>query len=901
MLRFLRRRSDEDFAREIDAHVALEIDEQIARGVQPDEARAAAQRALGNATRLREDFHERSPWFAFDTLQQDVRYGLRSLRRAPLVTLVAIGSLALGIGANTAIFTLVKATVLQPLAIPQPERVFVVYRSAGEARRGDFHYSEFLRLRDGVSDLATLAGYGSWGGPIEFENEKTSGGFAIVTNELFEVLALPPLIGRWPTVDEERKRAQVAVIGARFWREALHADPSVLGRAIRLNGQPYVIVGVAPERLGLSAESGGSVVVPVTTMPALVTDMPMDWLDEARLASAGGSPERSWLSPVSWLSVAARLRPGVTPEMLEARLRAIDPARDSRVPGGAPGDSLVLVPARDAALPFASRAAVLRFLMLLSSTVALVLLIGCANLALVILARGEERRREMSVRVTLGASRWRLTRQLLTESLILAIAGGATGLVLSRVLLRALAIFSLPGDVAVAGLALTPDAGVLAFAGLVSVLTALLFGLTPAWHSTSISPISTLKTMGAASGGGRSVVRSLLLGCEVALATVLLVGAGLFVRSVEQGLRADLGYDTGQIILARTELDPRSFDGPRRQAFTERLLARVRQLPGVDAAGLGPSPFSPQGSTTRPVVEGRVFELRNESVQFLHVDPGYRAALGLPLLEGRDLTPRDVPLAGAKTRPPRVALVNQAFVERFLQGRRPIGRRFEPSFRGFDEKDPTVEIVGVVARSRFQELRERNVAAAYTPMEWEQPTSGATLVVRASRRSEELMATVAREIRLLNPDAPPPALTTIHEQLGRMLRPERLGARLLGWFSGLALLLALLGTYGMVSYAVSRRTTEIGIRLALGATPRRVMGQMVRIGLAPVLLGVVVGCTTAWHVTALAQQFLFEISPRDAVSFVGAALLLVVAGAIAAWLPARRAARIEPAEALRAE
>jgi len=288
-------------------------------------------------------------------------------------------------------------------------------------------------------------------------------------------------------------------------------------------------------------------------------------------------------------------------------------------------------------------------------------------------------------------------------------------------------------------------------------------------------------------------------------------------------------------------------------------------------------------------------------VQVLHVDPGYRAALGLRLAEGRDLTPRDVPVAGAKTRPPRVALVNQVFVERFLQGRRPIGRRFQAFSRGPDEKDPTVEIVGVVPGSRFRELRERNVAAVYLPMEWDLSSSGNTLVVRVLRRPEEVMAGVAREIRLLNPDAPAPALTTIHDQLALMLLPERLGARLLGWFSGLALLLALLGTYGLVAYAVSRRTTEIGIRLALGATPRRVIGEMLRVGLVPVVVGMAAGFAVAWHVTALARQFLFEIGPRDAVSFGGSALLLLVTGAIAAWLPARRAAGIEPAEALRAE
>ena len=900
MFRFLRRRSDDEFAREVETHLAIEIEEQIARGVPPDQARAAAGRAFGNPTRVREDFRERSPWFAIDTLLQDVRYGLRSLRRSPLVTLVALGSLGLGIGANTAIFTLVKATVLQPLAIPEPERVFAVYRSTGEAPQPMFGYRDFLNLRNGTADLATLACQGSWGVRIEFGKEKLSGGIGLVSNGFFDVLALPPLAGRWPTLAEERSRAHVVVIGARLWRDAWHADPAVLGRTIRLNTQPYVIVGVAPERLSLNASSGVSVIVPVTTMPLLMSDMPMDWLDQARLTGGGDSAERSWMSPITWLGLTARLRPGVTPEMFEARLRAIDPAVEAGVSVARRPDPLVLVPAREAALPFASRAALTRFLLLLSGTVGLVLLIGCANLALVTLARSEDRRVEMSIRITLGASRWRLTRQLLTESLLLALAGGAAGLVLSRVLLRALAIFSLPGDVPVADLALAPDTNVLVFAALVSFATAMLFGLAPALHSTSISPISTLKMMGTASGVGRSLVRSVLLSSEVALATVLLVGAGLFVRSVERGLRADLGYDTGQVFLAGMELDPRTFDGPRREAFTALLLSRVRQLPGVDAVGFGPSPFWPRGATTRPVVEGRVFELQNESVQYLHVDPGYRAALGLPLLEGRDLRARDVPVAGAKTRPPRVALVNQAFVERFLQGRRPIGRRFEPPSQGADEKDPTVEIVGVVASSRFREIRDRNVAAAYLPMEWDQFTAGDTLIVRGPR-SEAVMATVAREIRLLNPDAPPPALTTIRAKLATMLLPERLGARLLGWFSGLALLLALLGTYGLGAYAVSRRTTEIGIRLALGATPGRMIAQMVRVGLVPVVIGVAAGFGVAWHVTALARQFLFEIGPRDAVSFGASALLLLVTGAIAAWLPARRAAGIEPAEALRAE
>jgi hypothetical protein len=444
-----RRPSDDEFSREVEAHLALEAEERVARGESLDEARHAAARTFGNALAVRERHHERGPWFPIESLWGDVRHGWRMLWRAPVVTIVALASLALGVGANTAIFTLVRATILQPLAVPEPDRAFGIYRvppggAVGTDRRtvhAGFRHVEFRRFRDDAAGVMQVGAIGSWAFPVEARGHTQVRGVSLVSHELFEVLAVKPLLGRWPTAVEEREAAPVAVLSEGFWRGHLDSDPDVVGTAIRVRGRPFTVVGVAPDALRLSAARvSESIFVPLTLMPVLAGDMPFDYLDS-------GAPQFKGMTPWSWLRLVARLRPEVAPSTAEARLRTIDPTIEGfGMQAGPRAVPVSLVPLRDAAVPFHSRPALVRFLGLLAATAALVLLVGCASLATVLLARAEERRREMAVRATLGAGRRRLVRQLLVEATLLAGAGGLAGLAAAHLLLHLLSGSRCQGD-----------------------------------------------------------------------------------------------------------------------------------------------------------------------------------------------------------------------------------------------------------------------------------------------------------------------------------------------------------------------------------------------------------------------------------------------------------------------
>jgi predicted permease len=917
-----RRPSDDEFAREVAAHLALETEERVARGEDPDEARHAATRTFGNAVAVRERHHERSPWFPLESLWGDVRHGWRVLWRAPVVTIVALASLALGVGANTAIFTLVRATILQPLAVPEPHRVFGIYRvppggGAGAAARatfqGSFRHVEYRRFRDDAADVMQVGAIGSWAFPVEARGHTQIRGVSLVSHEFFEVLAVKPLMGRWPTAGEERDAAPVAVLSEGYWRGHVDSDPDVVGTSIRVRGRSFTVVGVAPDALRLSAARvAEGIFVPLTLMPVLAGDMPFDYLDS-------GAPQFKGMTAWSWLRLVARLRPEVAPSPAEARLRTIDPTIEGLgMRAGARSVPVSLVPLRDAAVPFESRPALVRFLGLLAATAALVLLVGCASLATVLLARAEERRREMAVRATLGAGRRRLVRQLLVEATLLAAAGGLAGLAAAHLLLHLLSTFSLPGRLPVEALDLAPDLRVLGFAIALSALTTLACGVAPAWHGTRVDLVRALKAVGTANGSGRSPARALLLGAQVALATVLLVAAGLFVRSVQRGLTADVGFDVQNLVTLPFTLEPERHGVAQRLELSRALVERVRRTPGVAAAAFGPAPFFPgnwQGGQV--TVDGERFDLRDERIQVVYVDPQYRAVVGLPLLEGRDFTERDVDRAttallarqpaasGPASATPgpvdRVALVNEPFARRLVRGPTAVGRRFTPFSRFGDEVDPTVEIIGVVGRARFDDLRQAESPAVYLLRESSALTHAGTILVRTSGPPQAVLEPLAREVRALLPQEPLTPPRVVADDLAGMLLPERLGATLLGWFSTLAFVLAALGTYGVVAYAVARRRLEVGIRLALGARPRDIVAHLARVGVVPVAGGLLVGTVAAWNTTHLARQFLFEVSPRDALAFVASAALLLVAGVVASLLPARRATKIDPATALRAE
>jgi predicted permease len=825
----------------------------------------------------------------------DIRVALRQLAGTPVVTMVAVLSLALGIGANTAIFSLVNSLLLRALPVKDPQRLALLKAGLNDsAGRSSWTFAiwQELHRRPELVDSAF-----AWDDDVRFN--LASGGVAELvdgiwtTAGMFETLGVSPLLGRTFTADDDRRGGgpdgPVAVVSYAFWQRRFGGAADVVGRRLTLERIPFTIVGVMPPGFfGPNVGKQVDVVLPMGAEPLVRgKESTLDQRDY-------------W-----WLSVMVRLKPGQSIDAATEALRGVQPQiRRATLPVGEwPAQDLekylsekfTLVPAATGDSSIRTRYG--RPLLTVMVVVVLVLLIACANVANLQLARATARRHEWSVRLALGASRWRLVRLLLTESLVLSIVGAGLGALIARWGSQLL-VQQLSTQNVTVFLNLSPDWRVLAFTSGVTVATALLFGAAPALRAAGVAPMEAIKEQGRSAGAGssRASVTSALVVLQVALSVMLVVAAALFLRTFSKLATLDLGFEPDRVLVVTMNAQRAPLEPSQRMAAYERALEAVQALPGVQHAALSPlTPISGHNWGNRFEVSDGVPLADNQRSAFRNqVTPGFFDTYGQRLVAGRAFTDRD------RDGAPRVAIVNEAFARRFLNGANPIGHTIHRPRAVTPE--PDMEIVGVVADAVYRRLRDPAPPTVYSPAA--QTTAGPATIeynmsVRAASDSPaQLSRSIADAIGGVNRDL---TLTfrPLAEQINGALTQERIVAILAGFFGALALLLAGLGLYGVTSYAVLRQRAEIGIRMALGAAPRSV----VRLVVSRVAMLVVAGIVTGMAVSLWASQFvstlLYGIEPRDPATLAGSAAVLAAVGALAGWLPAYRASRIDPAQVLR--
>ncbi len=818
----------------------------------------------------------------------DIRNALRALRATPVVTVVAVLSLALGIGANTAIFSLVNCLLLRALPVRDPQRLVVLDKGSWSNPIWEQIRNRQRECFDGATAWSATRFDLAQGGKAELvEGLWTSGGF-------FEVLGVPAILGRTFQASDDRRGGgpdgPAAVISYSFWQRHLGGAADAVGRAIALNRVSFTIIGVTPPGFyGPQIGKAFDVAIPIGTEPLLHGKE--SWLDN-------GS---TW-----WLSIMARLKTDQSVKEAENRLRAIQPQiRQATLPSDWHPeylnrylqDAFVLKPA--AGGPSFLRERYGRPLLTLMVIVALVLIIACANIANLFLARANARRHELSLRIALGASRLRLAAQLLAESLMLAGLGAAVGMLTAKwgagLLVRQL---STQKDTIFLDLAL--DGRVLLFTTAIAVTTALLFGTAPAIHAARLEPIEALKSQGRGfAGEGRGVLSNPLVVAQVALSLVLIVAGGLFLRTFSELSNLKLGFDRNPVLIVRMDAQKSTAEPSQRPFLFRRVRDAVASVSGVAHAGVSVvTPVSGSNwNNTLEFPDGPPLSGRERSVQMNLLSPDWFATYGTTILAGRDFDTHDRP--GATP----VAIVNQAFAEKYYGGANPIGRTFRRMARP-GKQPPLMEVVGLVEDSVYRSLREPLSPTFYLPFEqWvgEYMPGDANLSIRAAGgRPELLVKSVTEAISSIDKDL---SLTflPLSDQIDSSLVQERLIAVLAGSFGTLALLLAGIGLYGVTAYSVGRRRREIGIRIALGAVPSSVVRMVVgRVALL-VGLGIAFGAAVSIWASQFVEKLLFGLKARDPLTLVGGAAVLAAIGAVAGWLPAHRATRIEPAEILREE
>ena len=884
-----RRRAEHDLDEEIRAHLELETRENVERGMSPEEARDAALRAFGNVTLTKEE--SRAMWGtrSLEMLWQDVRYGLRMIARNPGFTAVVVLTLALGIGANTALFSLLDAILLRTLPVKQPEQLVVVGASVpGQPGRGSspFSYPVFRELREKNSAFSgmfarsvtpmSMSGVG--------QTERVLG--ELVSGNFFSVLGVNPHLGRvFAEADDQTPGTHpVAVISYNFWQRRFGADPGIVGQTMSLNGYPFTVIGVAGQ---------GFQGVEIGTAPDVRIPLMMD----GQVRPVSGPPIFERRGNM-WLGVMARLKPGISLAQAQAATdTAFQVAREPdvrRIKGDTPDDGsfkslhIQLDSAKTGASSLSRQFS--QPLITLMCLVGIVLLIACLNVANLLLARASTRQKEITVRLALGAGRFRLVRQLLTEGLLLSALGGALGLLFARWGTGALLSFLPQGRIPTV-LEIKPDLRMLGFTLGVTLLTGLLFGLAPALQATRPNLVPALKNETVVVGNRRWELRRLLVILQVALSLVLLVGAGLFMRSLQNLKAVDDGYNPDQVVTLALDPAQSGYKLDQLRSFYALLSERVAALPGVKSATYTRNvPIS--GAYSRIGIEVPGYQPRpgeEMAVLFNQVDSQFFATFGTPLLRGREFNAQDTPES------PKVVIVNDRLARYFFGAENPLGQRITL------ENYQDLEIVGVVADAKYRNLKEAAPQTAYIPFAQYGTLTQRTLCARATGDASALVTAIRREVRSLDPNLPTFNIKTFADQINESVSRERLMALLSSFVGLFALLLASLGLYGVMAYTVARRTREIGIRMALGARAGNVQWLVLRETLLLVLIGVTIGLPVASVATQLTEGLLFGLTANDPLTIALATSMMIAIAALAGYLPARRASRVDPMAALRSE
>lgn len=1014
-----RERMMQDLEQDIREHIETETQDNIARGMSPEEARYAALRKFGNVRRVQEEAREVWSFVWLEQLWQDVRFALRMLRKSPAFTAVAVLTLAFGIGANTAIFSLIDAVLLRSLPVQNPAQLVLLKWSArkspnihGMASWGDCPSD----LRDGRANpsgcsfsepmFREIAAANIFQGTAAFANsgrlDLTGNGPASVINgqlvsgDFFRTMGLNAALGRLlDASDDTATAAPVTVLNYGYWQSAFGGSRDVIGRTIELNAVSFTIVGVAEQRFtGITPGSDYDVWVPLIQGGKINP--------QQKIQSSLGILDRQHDAANWWLTIVGRMKPGTPPAQSQAMASGIfrnemlhgavpmlhgNPTAGAPMPrvgtpagagsGPARGSALAPIPMQDASgnaavqfhrevsgapppqspgdgnalfgLPAPQAAPVsgarpaetpsvpqtfsteednpqvalisaqtglvgtrARYsdpLYLLMLAVGIILLIACANVAGLMLARAAARQKEMAVRLALGAGRARIVRQLLTESVMLSVLGGALGILFAYWGAHAIVSFVSSNQTRSLGFATGVDLRVLGFTVAISLCTGIIFGVAPAFCSVRVNLTPALKegegsSAGAGHAGGKwfSIGNALVV-TQVALAIVVLVGAGLLVRTLQNLRGVDMGFDAHNILIFGIDPTLAGYKGAQADILYRDLQGRLAETPGVKSASYSMMPLLSNGLMITMFHWPGTPADQTAEADMLDVGPNFFETLHIPFLAGREFGAADFEIAAGNggdkpTAAPTPVIVNQAFVEKYLAKENPIGKAFGESAAGpFGAATPGYEIVGVVHDAKYNDLRREIHPMMYQPHH----VGVATFEIRTAADPQALLPAIREVVGQVNADLPLFGVTTQSEQIDRLLFQERLVARLAGFFGVLALVLACIGLYGLLSYEVSRRTREIGIRIALGAQPERVLRLVLRQGIALAIVGVIVGIVVALGVTRYLASMLYEVRASDPVTMIAAAVLLALVALAACYIPARRATRVDPMVALRYE
>ncbi len=864
-------RWDQERERELQTYLEIETDENIARGMKPEDARYAARRKLGNLTQIREEIHRMDSLTFIESLWQDVRCGFRMLRKNLGFALVAVLTLALGIGANTAIFSVIHAVLLRPLPYDNPDRIVVVVESNPSKGFPQFsvsppNYMDWRRDASAFQYISSVSrGNFSYTGGAE--PERLSG--ANVAASFFSVMGAEPALGRvFLPEDDVVGRASVVVLSYGLWTRRFGSDPQVIGKSLVLDGRPYRVVGVMQS--GFQFPRGVDVWLPSE-------------FDERSLGPGARGAH--------YLRVLARLKPGVSIDQAQTEMASLSKRMEQQYAKTNAGWTSRVISLNEVTV-----GDIRPTLLVLFGAVGFLLLIACANVANLLLARAAGRQREIAIRFSLGASRLRIARQLLTESILLSGIATGAGLLLAEWAIRILR--TLPPSNLPRAASIELDLPVLVFAAGVAILTGVLFGVAPALQITRSAPSETLKEGGRTASAGRQGVRSALVVLETTLALVLLIGSGLLLKSFLRLQTVDPGFQYKNVLTASVSLPESKYATESQKIqFVDQVLERIQAVQGVrEAAASSGNPI--EGSNL-----GFVFATKEllalspadqPSAGYYVVSPNYFHTLGIPLLVGRYFTHED------SVGSPRVAIVSQAVAQRFFHDKNPIGQTIFIGAGAPTDKPVWREIVGVVGDVKDDGLGAAAAMTLYEPLRqigW----SDMKLFVRLDSNPSQFAGIVRSEVTAVDKDLPVADISTGQELMTQAIAQPQLRTTLLSLFAGLALVLASLGIYGVMSNTVAQRTHEIGVRMALGAGQRSVLGLVLSNGMRLTLLGIALGTGGAFALTRLMKGFLFQVTPTDPATFAEVALFLFFVALLASYIPARRATRVDPVVALRYE